>query len=106
VVVRLARGWFDPVRSDAVRALLAAAETDLIPPIRRLTGLVSYDAAMDPASGSMINVSVWESFAAAQGMESLPEMRALRDTFLAEGVRFEPTITYDSLWRIAEGWLA
>jgi quinol monooxygenase YgiN len=106
VVVHLSRGRFDPTRCNTVRALLSAAETDLIPAIRRLPGLISYDAALDPASGSMVTVSVWESRAAASGMGALPEMLTLRDTFLTQGVTFEPTVSYEGLWRIAEGWLA
>jgi quinol monooxygenase YgiN len=106
VVVHLSRGRFDPVRCDTVRALLSAAETDLIPAIRRLPGLISYDAALDEASGSVITVSVWEAFEPAAALSAVPEMLALRDSFATQSVTFEPTIIYEGLWRIAEGWLA
>lgn len=106
MVVHLSRGRFDPACYDTLRALLSAAETDLIPAIRRLPGLVSCDAALDGATGSIITVSVWESVEAAAGMGALPEMLALRNTFVTQGVNFEPTISYEGIWRIAEGWLA
>jgi quinol monooxygenase YgiN len=100
-LVRLSRGSFPAERYDAVRARLAAAEATLVPAIRALPGLLHYHAAIDRASSSMVNVSVWRSLAEAQQMQTLAPMLALAEEFTREGVVFErPIPSYETLWSI------
>ena len=68
--------------------------------MKALRGLLHYYVAVDAASGSMVNVSVWESPAAAKQMDTLPEMLAQRDTFVGLGVKFQPIRSYSNLWSI------
>ena len=74
----------------------------LIPAIRQLSGCLHYFAAIDRASSSMVNVSVWRSLADAQQMQTLGPMLALAEDFSREGVRFErPVINYETLWTLS-----
>jgi hypothetical protein len=43
---------------------------------------------------------VWDTGEHAQAMASLPEMLALRESFDPLGVRFEPIVNYEVLWRV------
>ena len=84
----------------ATQRMTAAGKT-LIPAIQRLPGCVSYFAATDEMSSTMVNVSVWETLEQAQAMTALPEMGALAKEFMALGAEFErPIINYSALWPI------
>ena len=98
--VRISRGHFDGAQLSTVEAMLRAAEADLIPAIRRLPGVQSYYAGIDGPSGSMVNVSVWDTLEAAQQMATLKEMADLRVHFEAAGIRFEPVVNYDVVWQL------
>lgn len=101
MIVRISRGSFDPDRAADIEARMRRARDSLIPAIRRLSGLVGYYAAVDAASATMVNVSLWHSLEAARQMEGLVEMQELAKEFLAAGVRFErPIINYDPVWSI------
>jgi quinol monooxygenase YgiN len=100
-IVRISRGSFAPESYDQVRQRLDAAQESLIPAIRQLSGCLHYYAAIDRASSSIVNVSVWRSLADAQQMQTLAPMQALAEAFTREGVRFErPVINYETLWEI------
>lgn len=99
-IVRVSRGWFDPAQFETVRERLAAGEAVLVPAISRLPGLLHYYVSIDDRTSSMINVSIWESDAAASAMSTLPEMLAQRDEFTALGVRFDPLANYAPVWEI------
>jgi len=100
-IVRISRGTFARERYEAVRNRLSAAETTLVPAIRRLTGGLYYYAAIDRESSSMVNVSVWDSLDHAQQMQTLAAMQALAEDFTREGVRFErPVVNYETIWQI------
>jgi hypothetical protein len=98
-IVRISRGTFAPEKYDSIRTRLDAAQSSLVPAIRKLAGCVHYFAAIDRESSSMVNVSVWRTLADAQQMQTFAPMLALAAEFTQEGVRFErPIINYESLW--------
>jgi hypothetical protein len=100
-IVRISRGVFAPEKYEAIRTRLDAAQSSLIPAIRKLSGCIHYFAAIDRESSSMVNVSVWRTLGDAQQMQTLAPMRALAAEFTQEGVQFErPIINYESLWEI------
>ena len=72
----------------------------LMPAIRQLAGLNAYFAGVSP-SGSMINVSLWDSLEHADQMSRLPEMvvRARAD-FEPFGMSFLPIVNYPISWRL------
>jgi hypothetical protein len=101
MIVRISRGSFEPARYSEIAERLRDSGTTLIPAIRKLGGLLSYHAAIDRVSSTMVNVSTWETLEAAQQMGSLEEMLTLAGEFEALGVRFErPIVNYDTLWSI------
>jgi quinol monooxygenase YgiN len=80
---------------------MADAGQVLIPAIRRLPGCLSYYAATDAASSTMVNVSFWDTLEHAQAMATLPEMGELAKEFVALGVEFErPIVNYQTLWQL------
>ncbi|OJV48562.1 MAG: hypothetical protein BGO36_16945 [Burkholderiales bacterium 68-10] len=99
--VRISRGSYPPARHAEFTARMAEAGRVLIPAIQRLPGCLSYYAATDEASSTMINVSVWDTLEHAQAMAALPEMAALAKEFVALGTEFErPIVNYQALWRL------
>lgn len=100
-VVRLSKGRFDPDRYAIVRQRLDESKRTLVPAIRALRGCLHFWAGVDPASNTLVNVSVWTSIDAARQMETLAAMRALADEFTQLGVTFErPIANYETLWEI------
>src|SRR5579871_1674124 len=89
-VVRLSRGSFDPSRFTEVDQTNTRVAEYLVPAISRLPGLHTYFAGVSP-SGSIVNVSFWETAEHADQMSRLPEMvvRARAD-FDGLGVSFIP----------------
>lgn len=99
--VRISKGSYPPAKHAEFTARMADAAHVLIPVIRRLPGCLSYYAATDEASSTMINVSVWDSLEHAQAMANLPEMAALAKEFIALGAEFErPIVNYQALWQL------
>ena len=72
-VVRVSQGRFDPARFTEATEMSVATGRYLIPAIEKLPGLICYYAGVSP-SGSMVNVSVWDSEEHAQQMSRLTEM--------------------------------
>jgi quinol monooxygenase YgiN len=100
-IVRLSRASFPADRFEAVKRQLESAQETLVPAIRALDGCLHYYAAIDRASSTMINASVWSSLAAAKQMESFAPMQALAEEFARLGVSFErPVANYETLWEI------
>jgi hypothetical protein len=100
-VIRISRGSFDPAKSAYFEMLLKESQKSLVPAIKKLKGLQHYYAGVDGASGTMVNVSVWDSLDDARQMESLREMAAAGKEFVAAGVKFERPITnYPTVWLI------
>ena len=102
VCVRISRGQFDPAQFDEIDRLLRESGETLIPAIRRLAGNLHYYAGIDRASGTMVNVSVWETLEHAQQMAGLAEMAAQAAIFRDKGVRFEPIVNYETVWGMNE----
>jgi quinol monooxygenase YgiN len=100
MIVRVSRGRFDPGTHNEVAERLSRAQDQLVPAIRRLPGLVSYHAAIDRTSGTLVNISVWERLEHAQAMGTLKEMSDLRAVFESLGVTFEPIVNDENLWSI------
>jgi quinol monooxygenase YgiN len=99
--VRISRATFAPAAYEDVRRRLDAAQAALIPAIRELAGCLHYVAAIDRASSSMVNVSVWRSVADADQMQTLAPMLALAEEFARAGVVFErPILDYETLWEM------
>jgi quinol monooxygenase YgiN len=100
VVVRLSRARFAPEQHDAIAQRMQEAEGSLASAIRALPGCIDYFVSVDRASGTMVNVSVWDTLAHADAMRTLPEMLALREPFVALGAQFEPIVNYPTMWRV------
>ncbi len=99
-IVRISQGFFEAKQYDAIEARLQEGKSRLEPALRSLPGLIHYFASIDPVSSSMVNVSIWSSLEAAEQMNTLREMLAQRDIFVALGVKFQPIRNYAGLWSI------
>jgi hypothetical protein len=99
-VVRISQGFFESPLFESVTAKLREGNATLEPALKALRGLLHYYVSVDATSNSMINVSVWESLAAAKQMDTLREMLAQRDVFVSLGVKFQPIRNYSGLWSI------
>jgi quinol monooxygenase YgiN len=101
VFVLISKGTYPPARHAEFTKRMADAGQVLIPAIRRLPGCLSYYAATDAASSTMVNVSFWDTLEHAQAMATLPEMGELAKEFVALGVEFErPIVNYQTLWQL------
>jgi|SRR5579859_105633 len=99
-VVRLSRGTFDPGRYAEIQQLSNEAGSYLIPAIREVAGLNAYFAGASP-SGSMINVSLWDTLEHADQVSRLPEMAVRARNDLARlDMSFIPIVNYPIGWRI------
>jgi len=99
-VVRISQGFFEPHLAQSVTAKLGEGLATLEPALKALRGLLHYYVSIDTISNSMVNVSVWDSLAAAKQMDTLSEMLAQRDIFVGLGVKFQPIRNYTGLWSI------
>jgi quinol monooxygenase YgiN len=100
-VLRLSRGSFPAEKYAAVRDRLEDAQSSLVPAIKALQGCLHFWAGTDPASNTMVNISVWATLDDAKQMETLAPMLALASEFISLGVQFERPITnYQSLWEV------
>ena len=101
MIVRLSRGRYPPSKHHEIVQRLRDSALSLLLAIRSLPGCLSYYAAADEESGTLINVSVWDTFAHAQAMAALAPMLALAAEFAALGVDFErPIINNETLWSL------
>ncbi|HEY7558681.1 MAG TPA: hypothetical protein VIH18_28150 [Candidatus Binatia bacterium] len=98
-VVRISRGTYAPAAHEKIRARLIAADALLAPELKKLRGMRHYYAAIDAASGTMVNVSVWDSLEDARQMDGLVAMQSLAKEFIALGVEFErPILNHEIVW--------
>jgi quinol monooxygenase YgiN len=101
MIIRISRGSYPTNMHAEFTARMTEAGTTLVPAIKKLPGCLSYYAATDEASSTMVNVSVWDTPEHAQAMATLPEMAALAKEFIALGAEFErPIINYSALWHL------
>lgn len=99
--VRISKGSYPAALHAEFTRRMADAGKTLIPAIRRLPGCLSYYAATDASSSTMINVSVWDTLEHAQAMATLSEMGELAKEFIALGAVFDrPIINYQALWQL------
>jgi quinol monooxygenase YgiN len=101
MIVRISKGSYPKDKHAEFTARMAEAGTTLVPAIKKLPGCLSYYAATDEDSSTLVNVSVWDTLEHAQTMATLPEMTALAKEFIALGAEFErPIINYPALWNL------
>ncbi len=98
--VRLSRAYFEPERYEEIRRLLMDGENDLAPGIRKLAGLVKFYVGIQSTSGTMVNVSVWDTREHAEQMDSFQPMIDAGKEFRKIGIRFDPIVNYEVLWEI------
>jgi quinol monooxygenase YgiN len=102
MIVRISKGSYPPGRHAEFTTRMTEAGKKLIPAIKALPGCLSYYAATDEMSSTMVNVSIWDTLEHAQAMATLPEMAALAKEFVALGAEFErPIVNYPALWQIS-----
>jgi hypothetical protein len=99
-VVRISKGSFDHTNAAEADRLLADSERALRVPLEGLGGLLHYYVGIDRERGYLTNVSVWETLADAQQMDSLQPMLAQRPILEAAGVTFELITNHETLWTI------
>lgn len=100
-VLRISLARFDAAIADEVRQALGESRETLEPAVRALPGNLAYHAGHDPRTGTMSNVSLWETLEDAERMAGMREMAELGERFAAMGVRFERPITnHDVLWSL------
>jgi len=97
-VIRVSRGVYPEGQERAVAEALDFATSPLGEAIAALPGLLHFESALDRATRTMLNVSVWARAEDAAAMNALPGMIALRRRFTEAGVDFEPIVTADILW--------
>jgi hypothetical protein len=100
VVVRISRGAFEASNFDNVSETLNLWRLRLEPALVALEGLLHYYVAVDSATNSLTNVSVWRSLEQAKQMETLGVMLEQRQAFEQLGVTFDPIRNFTSLWTI------
>jgi hypothetical protein len=71
VIVRISRGHFAPENYGEVRRLIEASARTLVPALNRLTGLIYFHAAVDVATNTVVNISLWTDLEAAKQMDDL-----------------------------------
>ena len=96
--LRISVGQFEASTAEDVANRLRASESSLRPAVEALPGCRSFMVGIDTRLNYMTNTSLWDSFAAADQMRTLPEMLALRTDFDALGVEFIPITNHDLLW--------
>lgn len=83
------------------KEMMAESNAVLEPGIRRMRGIIHYYAGADHAASSLTNVSIWQTLADAQQLDTFQPMLDLGKVFVAKGATFERPITnYASLWEI------
>lgn len=60
---------------------------------------MSGHAAVDADTNTVVNVSIWESEAAAKQMDTLALMLAQRPILEAAGVQFDKIANYEAAWK-------
>jgi hypothetical protein len=102
-VVRISKGTFPPAKYDEIYRLIQDSAKVLVPALKQLRGLVYYHAGVDARTGTVVNVSVWNSLEDAKQMDSLAAMLAQRPILEAAGVTFDKIANYLPTWKIHLG---
>ena len=100
-VIRISIGRFDPNKTATVKLALEGTYEKLAPGIRLMVGNRGFSAGIDAENCAMVNISHWDSLAAAKQMEHFQPMLDLAQEFIEMGVRFErPILNFEPLWTI------
>jgi quinol monooxygenase YgiN len=97
-IIRISKGRFAPEKLEKVRDLIQQSATPLVPAITELPGLIYYRAAVDPATNTVVNVSIWKDLSAAKQMDTLQAMRNQLPVLEGAGVTFDKIANYEALW--------
>ena len=98
-MVRVSFGWFPPEKADQVARNMDYAGKPLGEAIRKLPGLISYYSGIDRERHAIVNVSLWESVAAAEQMGTLQQMLDQGAVLTGLGVQFvRPIPNFETLW--------
>ena len=98
-VVRVSLGWFPPEKVDEVARHMDYSGQPLGEAIRRLPGLISYHSGIDRERHAVVNVSLWESVAAAEQMGTLQQMLDQGAALTRLGVEFvRPIPNCGTVW--------
>ncbi len=99
-IVRISKGSFSGDNYAEVRRLIEASAGTLVPALKSLRGLLYYHASVDPATNTVVNVSIWSDLDAAKQLDTLTAMLAQRPILEAAGVRFDKIANYEPIWTI------
>lgn len=103
-IVRVSKGHFSAENYSKVRKLIDDSAKVLVPALENLRGLLYYHAAVDEATSTVMNVSVWEDLDAARQLDTVQAMLSQRPPLEAAGVTFERIANYEPLWKIEKAW--
>jgi len=85
-----------------LKKMMAESMAVLEPGIRGMRGLIHFYAGEDAATNSLANVSVWETLADAQQLDTYRPMLDLGREFVSKGATFErPIMNYATQWESA-----
>lgn len=100
-VIRVSILRCQPHQFAELNEMMAESNAVLEPGIRRMHGIIHFYAGADHAASSLINVSIWDTLADAQQLDTFQPMLDLGKTFAAKGANFErPILNFASLWEI------
>ena len=89
-----------PARFETFRELMSRSRAAFASGLQSMPGARSYLAGADPVTGSLINVSLWDTLEDARRMESFRPMHDLALQFAELGAWFErPVMRHATLWR-------
>ena len=100
-VIRISKGNFPQEKFKEIEARVNDSENILKPAIIHLDGFLNFYAGIDPATNSMINVSIWNSLSNAKQLDTFEPMLKLAAEFIESGVQFDrPVNNFLGLWEI------
>lgn len=101
-VIRISRATFEPNRFAEVDAMSKKISEYIIPAVRRLSGLIHFYAGVSP-TGSVVQVSIWDTDEHAAQLNNLKEMAVDgRRDMESVGAAFTPIVQYpiDQIWTV------
>ena len=101
-VIRVSILRCKPEQFAELKEMMERSEEVLAPGIRQMNGFLHFYAGADEAVNSFTNVSLWQTLADAQQLDTYQPMLDLGKEFVAKGATFErPVMNYASQWEIA-----
>jgi len=100
-IIRISKGNFPQEKFKEIEDMVSATEKNLNPALSRLDGFLHFYAGVDPATNSMINVSIWKSLSNAKQLDTFAPMLKLAEEFIEAGVQFDrPINNFIGLWEL------